>query len=140
MLVDANLLLYATDSDSPFHLAAAAWLTSALNGDRRVGVPWQSLSAFVRLATHPRINRRPLTIDEAWTIVEGWQAVSTTWHPNLAGPRPHPGRPAAVAAGRRQPRADAQLAALALEHGADRLLGRQRLRPVPEVSWVNPLR
>ena len=51
MLVDANLLIYATDTESPFHEPAARWLTSALTGDRRVGLPWQSLWAFVRITT-----------------------------------------------------------------------------------------
>ena len=65
MLVDANLLIYATDRDSPFHDGAARWLTTALTGDRRVALPWQSLWAFVRITTHPRVSERPLTVDEA---------------------------------------------------------------------------
>jgi len=32
MLVDANLLLYAADSTSPFHQRASTWLESVLNG------------------------------------------------------------------------------------------------------------
>lgn len=32
MLVEANLLLFARDSDSPFHDAARTWLTGALTG------------------------------------------------------------------------------------------------------------
>ncbi len=55
MLVDANLLLFATDETSSFHPAAKAWLTERLNGARRVGLPWQTLGAFLRLATHPRV-------------------------------------------------------------------------------------
>ena len=58
MLVDANLLIYATDTDSPFHLEAAHWLDAALTGDRRVGLPWQSLWAFTRIANHPRVSER----------------------------------------------------------------------------------
>jgi hypothetical protein len=140
VLVDANLLLYATDSGSPFHGPAAAWLTRVLNGDRRVGLPWQSLAAFVRVSTHPRISRRPLTIDEAWTIVEGWQAVGATWHPN---PGPGHGRilgdllRSRQVAGNLVP--DAQLAALALEHGLTVYSADTDFARFPEVTWVNPV-
>mgnify|MGYP001813944505 CR=1 FL=1 len=39
MLVDANILLYAVDERSPFHVVAKGWMESALNGSRRVGLP-----------------------------------------------------------------------------------------------------
>src|ERR1700691_3836274 len=45
MLLDANLLLFAVDRESPFHTPARDWLGDVLNGDRRVGLPWQSLGA-----------------------------------------------------------------------------------------------
>ena len=54
MLVDANILLYAVDEKARAHPAARNWLEKALNGSRRVGLPWQSLLAFVRILTHPR--------------------------------------------------------------------------------------
>lgn len=60
MLLDANLLIYAVDENSPMHQAAVGWLTRQLNGSRRVGLPWQSTGAFLRIATHPRIFPRPL--------------------------------------------------------------------------------
>lgn len=72
MLVDANILLYSVDEASPFHPAALRWLTDALNGPQRVGLPWQSLWAFVRISTNPRAVRNPLTPAEAWADVEGW--------------------------------------------------------------------
>jgi predicted nucleic acid-binding protein len=50
MLVDANILLYAVDEQSRPHDAARRWLEAALNGSRRIGLPWQSLLAFVRIA------------------------------------------------------------------------------------------
>ncbi|MDP8957863.1 MAG: VapC toxin family PIN domain ribonuclease, partial [Actinomycetota bacterium] len=61
MLVDANILLFAVDSASPFHALAAKWLTAVLNGGRRVGMPWVSLAAFLRIATHPRAAEHPLS-------------------------------------------------------------------------------
>lgn len=60
MIVDANILLYAADSTSPQHEPARDWLEDALNGHGRVGLPWPSLTAFLRIATHPRVSERPL--------------------------------------------------------------------------------
>lgn len=61
MLVDANLLLYAVDRTSDHHEVAPAWLTSVLNGTTRVGIPWQTIGAFLRIVTHPRVTTQPLT-------------------------------------------------------------------------------
>ncbi|HUQ63814.1 MAG TPA: hypothetical protein VM121_08675 [Acidimicrobiales bacterium] len=47
MLLDANILLYAVDEESPRHEVAGAWIESALNGSRRVGIPWVSITAFL---------------------------------------------------------------------------------------------
>ena len=65
MLVDANILLFAVDDQSPFHAAAATWLAERLNGARRVGIPWQSIGAFLRISTHPRAAERALSPPEA---------------------------------------------------------------------------
>ena len=141
MLVDANLLIYATDADNPFHDDAARWLTTTLTGSRRVGLPWQSLWAFVRITTHPRVSERPLTVDQAWSVVEGWVALDTTWHPN-----PGPGHARILGDLLRSRHVagnlvtDAQLAALALEHGLAVYSADADFARFPEVDWVNPLR
>lgn len=67
MLVDADLLLYAVAAESPHHDAAARWWTGVLDGHRRVGIPWQSIGAFVRIVTHPRVTTNPLSGDQAWS-------------------------------------------------------------------------
>ena len=72
MLVDANILLYAVDADSPFHDRAREWLTEALNGAQRVGLPWMSLWAFLRIATNPRASLNPLSPAHAWGHIEEW--------------------------------------------------------------------
>jgi uncharacterized protein len=53
ILVDANLLIYAYAAEMSQHAAAHAWLDEQLNTLPRVGLPWPSLLAFVRLVTHP---------------------------------------------------------------------------------------
>ena len=81
MLVDANLLLYAVDTSAVEHDVASRWLEEQLNGNRRVGLPWESLGAFVRIATHPRAARNPLTAEQAWDIVEAWLGAPAAWIP-----------------------------------------------------------
>jgi predicted nucleic acid-binding protein len=53
ILVDANLLIYAVNTGVPRHAAAQKWLDGRPNGVKRVGLPWPSLMAFLRLATNP---------------------------------------------------------------------------------------
>jgi uncharacterized protein len=140
VLVDANLLLYAVDSRSPWHEPAAAWLERTLNGRQRVGLPWQSIGAFVRIVTHPRIVAQPLTATEAWALVDAWLRASPTWIP------PASEHTAAIlgdllattrVTGNLVP--DAQLAALAIEHGLVVHTADTDFARFPGVRSENPL-
>ena len=71
---DANVLLYAYNADSPHHAAARTWLESAFNAEETIALPWQTVFAFVRIATNPRAVPRPLAGDEACDIVTQWLA------------------------------------------------------------------
>lgn len=140
MLVDANLLLFAVDAGAPWHRRATDWLTAQLNGDQRVGIPWESLGAFVRIATHPRASDRPLQPDEAWTFVEEWLAVPTVWvpqpteaHADVLGSlvrRYH-------LTGNLVP--DAHLAAIAIEHGLEVCSADSDFARFAEIRWRNPV-
>jgi toxin-antitoxin system PIN domain toxin len=140
MLVDANLLLYAVDASSPHNERAAAWLEEALNGRRRVGLAWQSLGAFLRIATHPRVTTSPLTAEQAWSFAAAWLDADPTWVP------PATDRTARIlgdlvartgATGNLLP--DAQLAALALEHGLVVMSADTDFARFTDVRWENPL-
>ena len=63
--VDANILLYASDVDSPRHEAALDWLETAAAGPRLLHLPWSVVLAHLRIATHPRIFTRPLSSPQA---------------------------------------------------------------------------
>ena len=71
-LLDANILLYAYDSDSAQHTACRAWLEEVFNAEETVALPWQTLLAFVRIATNPRAVRQPLSGPDACGIVDSW--------------------------------------------------------------------
>jgi uncharacterized protein len=140
MLIDANLLLFAVDRSSPFHEATAVWLTGVLNGSRRVGIPWPSLAAFVRISTHPRASERPLSPEGAWRHVEAWLACDPVWIP---GPTERHAETLGGLVVSYQLRgnlvSDAHLAALASEHGLTVFSADTDFARFREIQWVNPL-
>lgn len=140
MLVDANLLLFAVFERAGCHGLAKRWLTDTLNGPVRTGLPWISLSAFLRISTNPRATHPPLSPEEAWSVVGGWLAVPSVWVP---GPTE---RHAEVLRGlmlRHQVGAnmvtDAQLAALAVEHGLTMCSADTDFARFDEIRWENPV-
>jgi uncharacterized protein len=71
-LLDANILLYAYDSDSAHHAACRSWLEAAFNSEETIALPWQTLLAFIRICTNPRATKRPLQSEDACNIVSSW--------------------------------------------------------------------
>lgn len=140
MLLDANLLLYAVDEASPGHARAHDWLTAAFNGDRRIAIPWLSLAAFVRIATNPRASEHPLSPRDAWQFVEDWLECEVSWIPNPTD------RHASILGDlirrydlRGNMITDAQVAALAIEHGLTVYSADTDFARFSELTWVNPM-
>lgn len=71
-VVDANVLLYAVNTDAQHHEPSRTWLDSALTGQDSVGLTWVVLLAFLRLATKIELFPHPLTVPEALTQVDDW--------------------------------------------------------------------
>jgi toxin-antitoxin system PIN domain toxin len=140
ILVDANLLLYAYDSAAPEHPAARDWLEDVLAKPEPVLFPWQSIHAFLRIATNPRVWKAPLTTEEARAIVDEWLSL-----PNVVTPSPGDRhwdilRKLVADSQCRGPLvADAVLAALAMEHGAELCTNDRDFSRFPELRVVNPL-
>src|SRR6185295_8960222 len=86
ILVDANLLLYAVNRDSPLHSKAKDWLESAMAGPDEVGFAWVVILAFLRLTTRPGLFLNPLSPETAFATVAEWldQPLATAVQ---AGPR-----------------------------------------------------
>jgi predicted nucleic acid-binding protein len=61
-LVDANVLIYAVNSDSPHHEKARTWLENALSSSEPLGFAWSVLLAFLRVTTRPGILEHPLAV------------------------------------------------------------------------------
>lgn len=140
MVVDANILLYSVDVTSPFHAPADEWLTEALNGARRIGLPWMSLTAFVRIATNPRATRRPLSPAEAWEHVDGWIDAPASWIPQPG--REHQSILRELVT-RLDLRAglvtDAVLAAMCIEYGQAIVSADSDFARFTDITWINPV-
>jgi uncharacterized protein len=139
ILVDANILIYARVSSFAQHDRAREWLDRQLNGVPRVGLPWASLLAFLRLVTNPRIFEHPEPIAEAWDQVMGWLACDTAWIPQPT--ERHPEQLARLIAlpgvhGNLVP--DAHLAALAMGHGLILCSTDGDFARFPGLRWLNP--
>jgi len=140
ILVDVNLLLYATNVSASQHGAAREWLDRQLVETPRVGLPWATLLGFLRLATNARVVTRPLTMPAAWRQVSQWLECEPVWIPLpterhadvlgklLAEPSVY---------GNLVP--DAHLAALAIEHGLTLYSTDGDFARFPELKWLNPL-
>jgi toxin-antitoxin system PIN domain toxin len=72
ILPDTNLLLYAYDQSSPFHLKAAAWFEEIMISPCPVILLPSVVFGFVRISTHPRIFTNPLSVAEASAHVRSW--------------------------------------------------------------------
>jgi len=140
ILVDANILLYATNSESDQHGKCRAWLDEKLGGVAPVGLPWPSLLAFLRIATNPRVLRKPLSMASAWQQVTDWLSADTVWTPApterhatvLGSLLASPGLYANLVP-------DAHLAALAIEHGLTLCSTDGDFARFSGLTWLNPL-
>ena len=118
ILVDANLLIYAIDKDSPHHAKARSWLEELLSGTTRVGLAWVVILAFLRITTRPGVLRHPLPLERAVEYINEWLAqpyvvaVAPTEHhwPLFSNLLKTTGTAGNLVS-------DSHLAALALEHG-----------------------
>ena len=81
-LVDANILMYASFDAFPQHEKARRWLDGALNDDYiQLGIPWESITAFVRLASNPRILQPAISVADAWRQIHAWLEAPCAWIP-----------------------------------------------------------
>jgi len=63
--IDVNPLVYASDTSSPFHEPALAFLERLAAGRELVYLFWPTAMAYLRIATHPSIFAHPLSSREA---------------------------------------------------------------------------
>jgi toxin-antitoxin system PIN domain toxin len=140
ILIDANILIYATNTASDQHAISREWLDAQLNGSAPVGLPWPSLLAFLRVATNARAFRNPLTMAMAWKQVASWLSAETVWTP--APTKRHSavlGKLLELPGLHSNLVPDAHLAALAMEHGLTLCSSDGDFARFPGLTWRNPL-
>lgn len=118
-VIDLNLLLYAVNRDAPAHEQVRTWWEAAVSSGDPVGLPWVVVLGSLRLSTNPSVFPSPLTVQQAIARVDAWLE-----HPNvrvLAPGEDHwsvlKGLLGEDGTGGNLT-TDADLAALAIEHGA----------------------
>lgn len=140
ILVDANVLVYAHVSSFAQHERARDWLDQQLNGTARVGLPWASVLAFLRLVTNPRVFEHPEPITDAWRQVLGWLDCGTVWIPQPTERHAELlGQLLALPGVHANLIPDVHLAALAMEHGLVLCSTDGDFARFPGLHWLNPL-
>jgi len=139
ILFDANVLLYAYHRRSASHAACRDLLERALSGPDPTALCWQSILAFLRIATNSRVFALPLSRTEATAIVSAWVKQPTVvllepeeryWDilsdlietAQITGPM----------------MTDAALAALAIEHGATLCTPDRDFARFPGLAPIDP--
>jgi uncharacterized protein len=140
IIVDANLLIYSYDTNSPHHARSRAWLEGAFSGPEAVGLSWQTVCAFLRVVTNHRLLRSHRPIEEAVRTVEEWLAqpnvrVLTAGDHHWALLR----RTLLEAGASGALVSDAEMAALTIEYGGVLHTADRDFARFPGLRWVNPL-
>jgi uncharacterized protein len=72
IVLDANLLIYAYDSSASQHTATRQWIEQIFSGPDVVGLPWQAITAFLRLMTNRKLPGTRFSLEQASAIVDSW--------------------------------------------------------------------
>jgi hypothetical protein len=72
IVLHANILLYAYDLQSKKHPKARAWVERVFSDGTPIGLPWQTVAAFLRVVTNPKLPGDRFTAEEATHIVDQW--------------------------------------------------------------------
>lgn len=140
ILLDANLLLYIKIQNYPQHEASKTWFEQQVADSVRIGLPWHSLLAFLRVGTNPKVYPSPLSIEDAWMQINEWLSLQNIWipsptdrHQNVLGDLLKKSQASANLI------PDAHLAALAIEHGLEVCTTDTDFAKFPNCKWKNPL-
>lgn len=140
IVVDASLLIYSYDTDSVYHEKSRAWVEHVFSDVEPVGLPWQTVSAFLRIITNRRLPGSRLTVEQAVQIVEEWLEqpnvriiVAGDEHWSLLKRMIVEGRASGPLV------SDAELVALTIEYGGVLYTADRDFARFPGLRWKNPL-
>ncbi|MFL6465866.1 MAG: TA system VapC family ribonuclease toxin [Bryobacteraceae bacterium] len=139
-VLDANILLYAYDTKSPIHSQARTWLQRTFSSNQLIGLPWQSIAAFLRVITNSRLPGDRYSPEEASQVIDKWLE-----QPNvrllIPGQAHWPLLRQTIIEGqvRGSLISDAELAALTIEYGGVLYTTDRDFARFPGLRWTNPL-
>jgi toxin-antitoxin system PIN domain toxin len=140
IVVDANLLIYAYDLDSAHHKKSLSWLEELLSGVEAVGLPWQSVSAFLRVITNRRLPGMRVSLEQAVQVVDEWLQqpnvqvlVPADQHWSVLRQMILEGRASGPLV------SDAEIAAITIEQGAVLHTTDRDFARFPGLRWKNPI-
>lgn len=140
IVVDANLLIYSYDTSSSQHVKSRAWVEEMFSGAEAVGLPWQSVYAFLRVVTNRRLPGSSLAVEQAVQIVDDWLE-----QPNVRVLTPGDDHWRLLWRMIVEGRAsgplvtDAHVAALTIEYGGVLCTADRDFSRFPGLRWVNPI-
>ena len=142
LLPDVNVLIYAHVEDSiPEYSEYGAWITRLATGPEPFALSVLALAGFLRIVTNRRIFDPPSTLDQSLAFVNSLTERPTA---RIVGPGPdhleifeylcrRSGATGKLIA-------DAQHAAIALEHGCTLITTDADFSRFPGLRWQHPLR
>jgi uncharacterized protein len=140
IVLDVNLLLYAYDTASAEHKKARSCIEELFSGEETVGLPWQTVTAFIRIMTYPGLMGERFSLASALAIVDQWLDIPQVRllvpgddHWTLLKNMLVDGD------ARGKLTTDASLAALTIEHGGVLYSNDRDFARFPGLRWVNPL-
>jgi len=140
IVLDANILIYAYDSGSSQHTKARDWVEQTFSGLESVGLPWQPVTAFLRVMTNTRLPGPRLSLEQAVRLVDEWQEQlnirvlsPSDEHWILLRRMVVEGQASGALI------SDAQLAALTVEYGGVLHTTDRDFARFPSLRWTNPL-
>lgn len=139
ILPDVNVLVQAFRRDASDHALCRQWLQGVVSGDSRYGMSPQVLGGVVRVTTHPRVFKKPSSLDEVLRFAEVLLA-----QPNCVVVQPAEAHwriftrlcREADARGNLVP--DAWLAAIAIEAGCEWVTLDRDYARFPGLNWRTP--
>jgi hypothetical protein len=140
IVVDANLLIYSYDTASPDHRNARAWIERIFSEAELVGLPWQTVAAFLRVITNRRLAGFRITVEQAMQIVETWLE-----QPNVRLLAPGDDywsvlkRMIVEGSASGSLISDAEMVALTIENGGVLYTADRDFARFPGLRWKNPL-
>ena len=140
IVVDANLLIYAYDTASPQYEKSHTWLEEVFSGTETVGLPWQSIAAFLRVMTNTKLHGRQYSLQEAAGIIEAWISRSNVRTLSPAEEHWSQFRRMILEGSASGPLvSDAEIAALTIEYGGVLYTTDRDFARFPGLRWLNPL-